>query len=495
MLNLEDEHYKKEIAKDFIAMANAEGGKIIIGYDEKNKNVLGVPKEWKEERFQQIISKRSDPPVLFLTQFIYYKSKILAIFTLPESKLKPHSDSERNVWIRRGTIIDKAHPREILNMSYPHLAVKSGKVSKRLRKNQDEKRGRVDFETQAGVFEIPHGITAYRSSKLFGEFLDKAHFPVFLPSFDFYRPAPEFGDTKSVLLLENEDVRIFDNSVKAFRFFLRLLEIVPLRLSPKYVLWDVSRLYWSLRVGENLVYGIGAQQAIQAVKDYGSGIFNGVVQFGFGDIYKSTCLLHVCFEVNEIREKELNVRDIEVRLMLSTIPTNWELVHSLFRSISPLMKLKEAQFQFHPTQPEACTLRKIGYIVWLPKGKPRLPFQPIATIGRESSDKPEYDLSQGVIVKGSVFQNVDYKIDEEDSWMADWYGDIFKQPPIRYFEEIPITITNIVPPWEDLVKNTYSQVSPPRIRQIIFGALGGLVSFLNFHGSWSLFTDKETSRK
>jgi hypothetical protein len=280
------------------------------------------------------------------------------------------------------------------------------------------------------------------------------------------------------------------------RTFWNILSLSPYRLTPKYALWDVSRLYWTLRIDENLVYGIGAQQAIQALKDFASGMFNGVIQFGFGDLYNPTSLLHVCFEIGELKEKEMRVNDLELRLMLSTIPTDWELSHQIFLSLSSLRKFKELQYQFPTTQPEACTLRKIGYLIWRPKARARFPFQPIATIGRESSDEPQYDLSQGIIVKGSIFRNVDYELDKDDSWMADWYGDIFKQAPIHCLEDIPVTITNPVPLWMDLInKKTYSQISPPRIRQIIFGALRGcLVSCLNFHGAWSLFEgNKETS--
>ena len=499
LIDLENDRQKKEIAKDFIAMANAKGGRIVIGYYEKTRKVIGVPREWNEERLRQIIVARSHPPVRFQTQFAKYNGKILVVIAIPESKLKPHQDSERNVWIRRGTITDRADPREVADMIYQRPKAKSKKISRKpMDEGRDEENSSVNYdinyETQAGIFEILQGVSFYRSCKLLGEFAKPAHYVVFLPSFDFYRPTPEFGDTKSVLLLEAEDIRIFDHSMDAFQNFLRYLESSPHRLLTKYTLWDISRLYWTLRVEENLIYGIGAQQAFQAIKDYASGIFNGVIQFGFNDLYNPTSLLHICYEISSIKEKELHVRDLELRLMLSTIPTDWELANRMFRSLSPLMKSREMQHSFPLTPPQTCTLRKIGYLLWRPKTEAKLPFQPIATLGRESSDEPEYDLSQGVIVKGSIFQNVDYELDEEDSWMVDWYSGVYKQAPIHCLEEIPITITNPVPIWEDFVKKIHSQVSPPRIRQIIFGALRGhLVSCLNFHGIGSLFESSEAS--
>ena len=75
-LNLESQ--KKELVKDVCAIANSKGGRgyIIFGIKDKTKEVVGVTTEiFDEERVQQIISSRIDPPVPIRLEEVEYLGK------------------------------------------------------------------------------------------------------------------------------------------------------------------------------------------------------------------------------------------------------------------------------------------------------------------------------------------------------------------------------------------------------------------------------------
>ena len=66
-LDLINESGKKELAKDICAIANSKGGRgyIIIGIEDKTKKIVGIDKEdyYLEERVQQIVASRCEPPI------------------------------------------------------------------------------------------------------------------------------------------------------------------------------------------------------------------------------------------------------------------------------------------------------------------------------------------------------------------------------------------------------------------------------------------------
>ncbi|MGL4990441.1 MAG: AlbA family DNA-binding domain-containing protein [Sarcina sp.] len=66
-MSLSTDSEKKEFAKDVCALANSIGGRayLVIGIQDKSKKIVGVEdiKSLNEERMQQIISARCDPPI------------------------------------------------------------------------------------------------------------------------------------------------------------------------------------------------------------------------------------------------------------------------------------------------------------------------------------------------------------------------------------------------------------------------------------------------
>ena len=92
-IKLATDSEKKELARDVIAIANTRGGRgyLIFGIDDKTKKVIGVnPENYVEEKLQQIIYHRCDPPVPISIEFIKIDGKIVAIMTVYNSNHQPH---------------------------------------------------------------------------------------------------------------------------------------------------------------------------------------------------------------------------------------------------------------------------------------------------------------------------------------------------------------------------------------------------------------------
>lgn len=119
-INLKTYGEKKEFVKDVIAMANSRGGRgyIIFGVEDKTKKVLGInPKDYKEERIQQVIYNRCDPPVAVSVDFVELEGKTLGVLTVYRSHHRPHQMIHNGAfYIRRGSTTDTARRNEIANL-------------------------------------------------------------------------------------------------------------------------------------------------------------------------------------------------------------------------------------------------------------------------------------------------------------------------------------------------------------------------------------------
>lgn len=119
-LSLSTESEKKELTKDVIAMANSRGGRgyIIFGVEDKTKRILGIsPPDFKEEKIQQIIYNRCDPPIPISVDVLEYEGKTLAVLTVYKSRHKPHQMLQNGtIYVRRGSTTDFARRSEIANL-------------------------------------------------------------------------------------------------------------------------------------------------------------------------------------------------------------------------------------------------------------------------------------------------------------------------------------------------------------------------------------------
>ncbi|MFD3155807.1 helix-turn-helix domain-containing protein [Haloimpatiens sp. FM7330] len=118
-IDLYSEGGKKELAKDVCAIANSKGGRgyLIIGVEDKTKNIIGIdPKEIEEERVQQIVSSRCEPPIPISVEFINIYEKILAVINIYDSLQKPYQFRETGAfYIRRGSTTDTMRKQELIS--------------------------------------------------------------------------------------------------------------------------------------------------------------------------------------------------------------------------------------------------------------------------------------------------------------------------------------------------------------------------------------------
>lgn len=119
-LCIETEGNKKELAKDVCAIANSRGGRgyLIFGIEDKTKRIVGINRdEFEEEKVQQIVSTRLDPPVPVSVDFINIEEKVLGIITIFNTSQKPHQLRDNGAfYVRRGSTTDIMRKEEIASM-------------------------------------------------------------------------------------------------------------------------------------------------------------------------------------------------------------------------------------------------------------------------------------------------------------------------------------------------------------------------------------------
>lgn len=119
-MSLASETHKKEISKDVIALANTPGGRghIIIGIRDKTREVVGVnPEDYPEEKIQQIIQNRCEPPIAIEVSPVAIDGKWLIVLTVFKSMSRPHQMRQTGAfYVRRGSTTDFAHRDEIAAM-------------------------------------------------------------------------------------------------------------------------------------------------------------------------------------------------------------------------------------------------------------------------------------------------------------------------------------------------------------------------------------------
>ncbi|MBY0753968.1 putative DNA binding domain-containing protein [Clostridium sardiniense] len=118
-LDLLTDNGKKEFAKDICAIANCNGGRgyIVVGVRDKSKMIEGIKEEdmFTEEKVQQIISSRCDPPIPIIVDFLKVDSKTVAIITICDGQQRPYQIKEHGIfYTRRGSITDVMRRSELI---------------------------------------------------------------------------------------------------------------------------------------------------------------------------------------------------------------------------------------------------------------------------------------------------------------------------------------------------------------------------------------------
>ncbi len=110
---------KKKLAKDVIAIANSQGGRghLIVGVEDKTKRIVGIiPSDYNEERIQQIVGNRCDPPLNLRVEYVEMNDKIVLVVTVLGVTKTASNASNWCFYIRRGSTTDVARRDEIASL-------------------------------------------------------------------------------------------------------------------------------------------------------------------------------------------------------------------------------------------------------------------------------------------------------------------------------------------------------------------------------------------
>ena len=118
-IDITSESGKKELAKDVCAMANSKGGRgyLIIGIEDRTKRIVGInkTKSLDEEKIQQVISSRCEPPIPITVEVVDVDGIDVGIITIFDGGQKPYQIKETGAFhIRRGSITDIMRKSELV---------------------------------------------------------------------------------------------------------------------------------------------------------------------------------------------------------------------------------------------------------------------------------------------------------------------------------------------------------------------------------------------
>lgn len=85
----------EDIARDMVAFANSDGGKIVLGLDDKNKHLLGIEigdgfKDWVKE----LAEKRCTPRIVPQVEVLDRGGKKVAVIEVHEGDEKPYKTDD-----------------------------------------------------------------------------------------------------------------------------------------------------------------------------------------------------------------------------------------------------------------------------------------------------------------------------------------------------------------------------------------------------------------
>ena len=109
----------EDIARDMVAFANADGGKIIYGIDDKNKHLIGVQAgDDFVRQVKKIAEERITPKIAHNTEIFEHAGKKVVIITVQEGDEKPYKTDDI-AFIRDGAGSRPAKEEEEKQITHP----------------------------------------------------------------------------------------------------------------------------------------------------------------------------------------------------------------------------------------------------------------------------------------------------------------------------------------------------------------------------------------
>jgi predicted HTH transcriptional regulator len=108
-----------DIARDVVAFANADGGKIVYGLDDKNKHLVGVDyRSGLEETIEKIGQSHCTPAINIVVEAVDKGGKKMMVISVPEGDDKPFR-SDEICYIRDGCVSRPAKENEVKELTNP----------------------------------------------------------------------------------------------------------------------------------------------------------------------------------------------------------------------------------------------------------------------------------------------------------------------------------------------------------------------------------------
>lgn len=108
-----------DIAREMVAFANADGGKIIYGLDDKNKHLVGVDVTPDlKEKIEGVAKKSCTPSINASVNIFERGDKKIVIIDVPEGDDKPFRYDEI-VYVRDGSVSRPAKENEVKELTNP----------------------------------------------------------------------------------------------------------------------------------------------------------------------------------------------------------------------------------------------------------------------------------------------------------------------------------------------------------------------------------------
>jgi len=120
-----------DIAREYVAFANSDGGRLILGIDDKNKHLMGVTIEDNTiDKLMRIGMEKCVPVITPLIQVLDQGNKKVIAITINEGDEKPYATDEI-CYIRDGNISRAAREKEVDEIKSPWAGQDLNKRQKR----------------------------------------------------------------------------------------------------------------------------------------------------------------------------------------------------------------------------------------------------------------------------------------------------------------------------------------------------------------------------
>jgi len=402
ILKINHESDKDDLARNIAAMA-VYGGYILFGVTDDGK-ICGLelerPPKKTCEQIHQIIERRCLPPVSFECRPYEIDGKLILVIKVPRSEHGIHQlVKDRRFPIRRGTNVDYATYPEIQRFLSPirwpskHASLEGIGPSLAPFPKRGSKMTTRLFEDNS-IFIFNQGKLKYRVCSKRGPVWHMADCPVFVPSLSWV-PPPKLEGIGVPLCASQERRHLKLDDVLSN---LEELKGIWYGLEPGTLMAARNPIFWSLSIDGALTYGCDIENLKASLHEIGRSdpwnrtVANVIMHGAFGEHYDHTCIL-----VISAYWKYGIVRNLWIRMLLSSIPRDDEWIDKIFSIFGE--------------PPQSYTTQPLYGARWLCRPRTKR-VRPIGAIRREGvrmhENEEETGAYSGIIINSKDLKPYEY---------------------------------------------------------------------------------------